>query len=60
MAHKKSKAKLEKQNKATPNSVRKISAEDMPAYLHFRRRGGRVENGKAYDRKRWRGVTEND
>lgn len=52
MAHKKSKAKLEKQNKATPNSIRKISAEDMPAYLHFRRRGGRVESGKAYNRQK--------
>lgn len=52
MAHKKSKAKLEKQNKATPNSVHKISAEDMPAYLHFRRRGGRVESGKVYNRQK--------
>ena len=32
--------------------VFKKEGEELQQYLHFRKRGGRVENGKAYNRQK--------
>ena len=41
-----------KSKKKVDRRVFKKEGEELQQYLHFRKRGSRVENGKAYKRKK--------
>lgn len=44
---------MAKKNKKKVNrSIFKKEGEELQQYLHFRKRGSRVENGKAYKRNK--------
>jgi hypothetical protein len=41
-----------KKNKGLGKRAYKKTGEELQQYLHFRKRGSRVENGKAYKRNK--------
>jgi hypothetical protein len=43
---------MAKKQKKIDRRVFKKEGEELQQYLHFRKRGGRVESGKAYNRQK--------
>ena len=43
---------MKKKNKSIDRRMFKKEGEELQQYLHFRKRGSRVENGKAYNRQK--------
>ena len=43
---------MKKKTKQIDRRMFKKEGEELQQWLHFRKRGGRVENGKAYNRQK--------